>query len=300
MPTLSDYLSLITSEYSDPDLQANYIATVTLAVQPYVDMQAELLGMNRLFDLDVAVGQQLDTTGQWIGLTRYITEPLDIYFSWDIADLGWDQAPWAASYQPNVVTVALDDPHYRILLKARVVANQWDGTIPNAYTAWDTLFAPEGYHILIQDGLPNQIPFFTWDATGLGWDEAEWVPLNYLPYFKWDTEADGWDQQDWFDPSFLGKPDTQLHVAGDMSIIYGLIAPAGVTSIDPITKALFTGGYLNVISAGVMVRDYATQSVIGKPMFAFDCGPDDTTATAPPVYVGGWDVGAWAYMTPGV
>ena len=277
MPSLDDYLNLITSEYSDPVNQAKFIATVTARVQPYVDMQAQLAEMNALFDLDVAVGQQLDTTGQWIGLTRFLSVPLNIYFSWGVNGLGWNQGIWYSPYGPSSSVVQLDDPHYRILLKARVVANQWDGTIPGAYKAWDTLFAPEGYQILIQDGAPEKVPFFTWGEAGLGWGEAEWF------------DAPLW--------SPLTVDD--FHVSGDMTIIEALIAPANVSSIDPVTLAMFTGGLLGLVPAGVQVRYYAVQSVIGKPIFAWGAGPSEGPVTAPPTALAGWGLGGWAVLTPG-
>ena len=275
MPSLSDYLNLITSEYSDPVAQADYIATVSAVVQPYVDMQAQLATINGLFDLDVAVGQQLDTVGQWIGLTRFLSEPLDIYFSWGVNGLGWGKGVWYVPYGPSSSIVQLDDTHYRILLKARVIANQWDGTIPGAYDAWDTLFAPEGYQILIQDGAPDVVPFFTWGEAGFGWGEASWFDA----------------------PMWAPLTPDDFHVSGDMTIIEALIAPANVQAIDPVTMALFEGGYLGLVPAGCRVRYYATQSVIGKPIFAW--GVASTGGPTPPNNLGGWGEGAWALVTPG-
>jgi hypothetical protein len=148
MPTTSDYLALITSEFADdPD----FVATVALNVQPYVDMQVTLSGMNALFDVDDAVGQQLDTVGQWIGRTRYIATPLNIFFSFDTVGLGFDQGIWYGSFEQNTGLTALPDYQYRILLKATIAANYWDGTIPGAYAAWNTLLNPFGFGILIQD-----------------------------------------------------------------------------------------------------------------------------------------------------
>lgn len=148
MPSVNDYLALITSEHSD---QPNFVATVALTVQPYVDMQITLNGMCQLFDIDLAVGQQLDTVGQWIGRTRYIATPLDIYFSFDTVGLGFDQGIWWGPFEAATGITALPDFQYRILLKATIAANQWDGTIPGAYAAWDSLLNPFGFGILIQD-----------------------------------------------------------------------------------------------------------------------------------------------------
>jgi uncharacterized protein DUF2612 len=145
---IDDYVSLITSEHNQ---KPNYVATVKLRLQPYVDGQVVAESIPALFDLDVAVGQQLDFTGQWIGRTRFLETPLNIFFSWDTPGLGWDQGIWDGPYLGQYGQVALPDSSYRTLLKATVAANYWDGTVPGAYKAWDTLFAMTPYYILIQD-----------------------------------------------------------------------------------------------------------------------------------------------------
>src|ERR1700722_14360409 len=148
MPSVNDYLALITSEHSD---KPDFVATVTNAVQPYVDMQVKLSGMCQLFDVDFAVGQQLDVGGKWVGRTPYIATPLNIFFSFDIPALGFDEGIWFGPFESSTGLVALPDYQYRILLKATIAANQWDGTIPGAYAAWDTLLNPFGFGILVQD-----------------------------------------------------------------------------------------------------------------------------------------------------
>ncbi len=127
-----------------------YELTIRTTVRPYVDMQNILSTFATLFDLDTAVGQQLDFTGEWIGRTRFLTVPLDIFFSFDIPFLGFDEGLWYGPYEVSTGNVRLPD-NYRILLKATVAANYWDGTIPGAYNAWNTLFAGTGFNILIQD-----------------------------------------------------------------------------------------------------------------------------------------------------
>lgn len=144
---LDDYIGLITSEHIR---QPRYVQTVTNTVQPYVDDQRTVNSFPCLFDVDVAAGEQEDFTGQWIGKTRYVNLG-DVFFSWDVKGLGWDEANWRGPFDPPEALAVLDDEHYRLLLYASIVANHWDGSVPTAYTAWDTLFAGSGYQVVIQD-----------------------------------------------------------------------------------------------------------------------------------------------------
>lgn len=149
MPTVNNYLDLITSEHRD---KVRFVQTVTDLVQPYVDAQAALAGLVGDFDLDTAVGVQLDAIGLWVGRSRYLTVPLTgVYFSWDTDGLGWGEGTWKGPFDPTTGLTALPDDAYRTLLRATIAANQWDGTIPQAYAIWETLFAPTGSTILIQD-----------------------------------------------------------------------------------------------------------------------------------------------------
>lgn len=252
-----DYVNRITSEHSP---RPRYVQTVTATIQSAVDNLNLLEQIPELFDVDTAVGQQLDVIGQWVGLTRFINTPLNVYFSWGVPHLGWGEGVWRGRYDPNTIATALDDYHYRLLLKARIAANQWDGTIPGAYEAWNTIFEPEGFSILIQDGGPTVEKYFSWGVEGSGWGEAIWVPEHPELY----------------------------HSNGDMSIILALLVPAHVT-IDPITLALFTGGYLDLKPAGVRVKYYMTQSVPGYPLFAW--GVDNE-------HLGGWGRGVWPNIFP--
>ena len=47
--------------------------------------------------------------------------------------------------------VRLPDETYRLLLKAKIGANRWDGTVPGAYEVWESAFADTGSLILMQD-----------------------------------------------------------------------------------------------------------------------------------------------------
>jgi Protein of unknown function (DUF2612) len=117
------YLSLIPSANNQRPL---FLAFVAALVQASVDQQNVMLSLPSLFDIDVAVGDQLDKLGAWIGVIRNLNQEVD------------------------GVSV-LPDASYRILLKLFIAQNNWDGTIPGMYSIWNTVFAAEGYQILVQD-----------------------------------------------------------------------------------------------------------------------------------------------------
>lgn len=242
---ISAYTSLITSEHS---VQPNFMATIAALVQPAADLQVVLNSVPSLYDLNTAVGAQLDVVGQWIGQSRNITEPLvGVYFTLDNASLGFDQGTWLGPFDPVTGLVSLPDDSYRILLYAVIAANSWDGTVPSAYTIWSSLFSSFGYEILIQD---NQ----------------------------------------------------------NMTMGIVLIGPTP----NAVTLALFSGGYLNLRPAGVLIEFYGVPSVVGTPVFGFDAtlsafvvtgsGEQVVTSAGDAVVIGGsggsssvagFDLGAW-------
>jgi Protein of unknown function (DUF2612) len=143
------YLGLITSEHQP---KPNFMAAVAVSIQPFADLLPQLLSIPALYDLDVAIGPQLDVVGQWVGRSRNIALPLsNVYFSFDENGVGWDDGIWFVEFDPTTNQFALPDEHYRLLLRAKIAANSWNGSIPGAYAAWDTLFGPYGMTILIQD-----------------------------------------------------------------------------------------------------------------------------------------------------
>ncbi|MEK6319934.1 MAG: DUF2612 domain-containing protein, partial [Burkholderia gladioli] len=105
MADLDDYTSLITSEHQP---QPRFMALVGALVSPLVDQMNVVASMPALFDLDNAVGDQLDKVGEWVGLSRQVSTPLTgVYFSFDIVDLGFDQGTWKGPFDPDTGLVSL-------------------------------------------------------------------------------------------------------------------------------------------------------------------------------------------------
>jgi hypothetical protein len=138
--TLSDYIGLITSWHSD---KPRFVNTVAVLVQPLIDAQDMLARLTADFDLDTAIGVQLDMVGQWIGRTRYVDQPITgVFFSFDLpADrVGFDQGIWIGPYDPTDAITALDDETYRSVLKLQAIANHWDGTLSSIADQMDAVF----------------------------------------------------------------------------------------------------------------------------------------------------------------
>jgi hypothetical protein len=146
---ITPWTSLITSEHSD---KPKFMAALAVGLQPIAEMRDLLLGLPAAFDLDNAVGAQLDAVGLWVGVTRALpAEISDAYFSFDTDGLGWDEGIWWAPGDPSTVLISLPDDVFRTLIKVRIGANHWDGTTSGIYAAWDTLLAGTGLSVLVED-----------------------------------------------------------------------------------------------------------------------------------------------------
>lgn len=212
--TIEDYLNLIPSINRD---QPDFIDTLTLDVSPCVQVQELLTQMVPLFDVDVAVGDQLDIIGLWVGVSRNVSIPITgVYFTWDdVITNGWDYGNWEPSTPPSSITV-LPDYAYRTLIKAKIAANHWDGTTDGAYAIWDSIFTT--ITILIQDNQDMSYDLAIVggivDALTLALITGGYIPLKpegvrvaayYIaidsgPVFSWDLDTDllqGWETGSW-------------------------------------------------------------------------------------------------------
>jgi Protein of unknown function (DUF2612) len=132
----TDYTQFITSEHAQ---QPNFLATVALTANNVGAITEVIDSMPGLFDIDVAVGNQEDIDGLWIGFARTIGGIIDVQFfgfaddasalefgelsnpalGGRFYDLGEDQSS----------TATLADPEYRTVLQAKIIQNGWDGSV---------------------------------------------------------------------------------------------------------------------------------------------------------------------------
>jgi len=140
MPQVSDYTALIPPANAS---KPNFMAIVSLYAQAAVDATTffeSLVSGN--FNVATAVGPQLDIIGQWVGISRYVSILLNQWFSFDTANLGFDQGVWWVPPEPQSGVMALDDTTYRALIAAKIAWNNWDATTPSYFTMLATLFSP--------------------------------------------------------------------------------------------------------------------------------------------------------------
>lgn len=213
--TIQDYLDLITSEYRN---KPKFVATTELLVSLPVQVQTLLANMIPLFDLDTPpVGDQLDIIGQWAGITRNVSIPIpNVYFTWDgDFTVGWDFGTWQPLNQPTNVTTLPDDA-YLSLIRAKIAANQWDGTTNGAYRIWDAVFPQFTILIIDLQNMSYNMAFVgaIIDSLTLALITGGYIPLRpegvqineYFvpvdtgPLFAWDIEntyLQGWDTGSW-------------------------------------------------------------------------------------------------------
>ncbi len=216
MAATDGYVALITSEHQD---KPNFVATVRALTAGFADIGALCNTYPQIYSLDLAVGEQLDVVGVWIGLSRTLSIPLTgVYFSWDdTALLGWESGSWQSTTDSPTGLITLPDDAYRSLLRAKIAANNWDGTIPGAIAVYLAIFGG-AETVIIQDNqdmtynlgfvgnplsainqallLSGYIPLKPSGVRIVSID----VPVAVGPLFAWDavsTVLDGWGVGQW-------------------------------------------------------------------------------------------------------
>ena len=180
------YLDLITSEYQN---SGNFLIWVSALLNKGFDISTLLDTLDTNFDIDNAVGSQLDMLGSIVGERRTV------------------------GFQPsNSLSPVLDDNTYRILLKAKIARNQWNGKIDGLQSIWATLF-PAGKIIIIDNqnmtvniAISGTFSSIVEDLIQNGYivPRPQGVLVNYsfgtMPFFGFDRQdfyISGFDTGNW-------------------------------------------------------------------------------------------------------
>lgn len=162
---MSKYTDLITNYHRGKPL---FVDHVDLSTRPLTDTSTAIYELISAFDIDEAIGVQLDALGEWIGRTRIVSQPISgVYFSFDTDGLGWDQGVWQGPYDPDAGYTSLSDDTYRIVLKAKVAINSWDGTNDSLPEILDTALAGSGLKMQIVDNQDMTIGVWVFPETDI-------------------------------------------------------------------------------------------------------------------------------------
>lgn len=120
-----DYLSLITSEHQG---QPKFTAWLNVALGMIQDAQNFAKQLYTIYDIDSAVGVQLDKLGETLGMPRRLP------------------------FQPsNNVSAIMDDATYRLVLRAVITEAHFDGTRKGLDNLFQTVLANTGLLFDITD-----------------------------------------------------------------------------------------------------------------------------------------------------
>ncbi len=120
-----DYSKLAIPEHRQ---QPKFMAWLAAAVKPLQSAQNCLNDLHNRFDIDKVVGIQLDKLGDILGVPRKLP------------------------FQPsNGVSPIMDDENYRLILKAAIIKEHFDGTIPNLMNLLQSLLGNMGLYFIIID-----------------------------------------------------------------------------------------------------------------------------------------------------
>jgi len=162
---MSKYTDLITNYHSQKPLFVDHIDLIT---RPLSDTGNAITAFITEFDIDEAIGVQLDILGKWIGRTRVVSQSISgIYFSFDTDGLGFDQGVWQGPYDPDAGFTNLSDDVYRIVLKAKIAINHWNGTNETLPEILDTALAGSGLTMQIVDNQDMTISIWVFAASGI-------------------------------------------------------------------------------------------------------------------------------------
>jgi len=162
---MSKYTELITNYHATKPL---FLTHVDLCTRPLIDVSNTMSALITAFDIDQAVGVQLDTLGLWIGRSRVVSQPISgVYFSWDTDGLGYDQGVWQGPYDPDSGYTSLSDDTYRIILKAKIAINNWNGQNDTLPPILDAALAGSGLRMQIVDNQDMTISVWVFPETDI-------------------------------------------------------------------------------------------------------------------------------------
>lgn len=138
MSSVDNYSRLVTSQHA---ARPKYTAMVAAVAQCFVDLQNFLYSLPVEFDPQSARWTELDAIGVRAGLDRNLRAV----------------SPGLYVQAPPTGTVPLSDSDYSVLLRGKIGANLWDGTIAGAYANLTRMFNDTGAVLFMVDNFDMTI-----------------------------------------------------------------------------------------------------------------------------------------------
>jgi len=284
-----DYSQLLTSEYAN---SPNLIQTVQLTANAIGDITTLLQSLPAQFDLDTAIGSQLDVDGQWIGFARTIGGVIVVQF------FGFADDATALTFgelgnpavggrflelgEDTSTTATLSDPEYRLLLRAKILQNDWDGSVAEFEAAVSdviamptTIIDPGTSVVLIMpsqavdpvltqlltnyDLLPRAAGVryqFVFPQSGYAWTTAGTATSPNINTVQKLTGANGYDSS-----AYVASPSTHVYLSWTVPdtthyMVSGLATnPSGSPNYPTLNFGLHTSGtgFTAIYESGTLV-----------------------------------------------
>ncbi len=177
---MSKYTDLITNYH---DGKPKFVSHIDLSTRPLIDASGAIASLITAFDIDTAVGDQLDILGQWIGRTRVVGTPISgIYFSLDTDGIGFDEGVWQGPFDPDEGFTNLSDDVYRMVLKTKIAINHWDGSNGSLPAILDTALMGSGCRMEIVDNQDMTISLLFFAENGINAVSKEIIAVVKMGY----------------------------------------------------------------------------------------------------------------------
>lgn len=149
MKSVANYTALITSWHAT---RPKFRATIETIAGPFVDLDEKNYSLIHDFDIDYAIGAQLDVVGQWVGRSRSVWQPApNPWFSLDYPLKGFDKGIWKGPYDLEEIRTDLPDEVYRRVLKSKILLNSWDGTTSSLESIIRIFFDDPETYVFVED-----------------------------------------------------------------------------------------------------------------------------------------------------
>lgn len=180
------YLKLITSEYANKPLYNSYVKAFLDMLSPLVDNYD---AFDSLFNLDTAAGEQLDTLGSLVGISRKL--PIS---------------------NSNIDPILNDDTYRKVIL-SKIMANHWNGSIEGLEGILQKVFPDLSYSIVDNQDMSYNVVIIDPDYDeqvvellfeGYILPKPSGIKVNYTivdkALFGFDADTNvvkGWDLAEW-------------------------------------------------------------------------------------------------------